>query len=109
MTRVLLEKDIQEGIIQYLRLMKYVVFKHHSTGFTVRNGKTAPFRYGDKGVADIIGCAPNGRFIAVEVKRPGGVISDDQQVFLDGISKNGGVALVAFSLDDVVQALRPGN
>lgn len=105
-----LEKDIQKAIIDYLRLKKYVVFKHHSTGFTASNGEVRTFRYGDRGIADIIGCSPTGRFVAIEVKRKGGKISDDQTYFLDSIRRIGGIAFVAFSLDDAIAQIEsPGN
>jgi len=96
------EQQIQKTIIDYLRLKQYVVFKHHSTGFTVREGATVPFRYGDRGIADIIGCSPTGRFLAIEVKRRGGKISPDQTNFIERIQAKGGCAFVAYSLDDVI-------
>lgn len=103
--RNLLEKDIQESIIQFLRIKKYVIFKHHSTGFTAnKDGGFRPFRLGDKGIADLIGCTPTGRFLAIEVKRKGGKISDEQVAFLDSVRRVGGIGLVAQSLDDVMAA-----
>ena len=96
------ESDIQTAIIQYLRLKKYVVFKHHSTGFAVREGKIAPFRYGDRGISDIIACSPTGQFVAIEVKRAKGVVSDDQAAFIREVLHNRGIAFVAKSLDDVM-------
>lgn len=96
------EKDIQSAIIEYLRLKRYIVFKHHSTGFAVREGKLAPFRYGDRGIADIIACSPTGQFVAIEVKTSKGVVSDDQAAFIRGVLHNKGIALVARSLDDVM-------
>ncbi|MCQ2598305.1 MAG: VRR-NUC domain-containing protein [Treponema sp.] len=48
-----------------------------------------------KGVSDIIGILPDGRFIAVEVKRSkGGRVSEDQKQFLSAIEQNHGIALV---------------
>lgn len=59
-----------------------------------------------RGVSDIIGIAPNGRFIAIEVKRKGGELSLEQSVFLDEIRKNNGVALLAYSMEDVREELK---
>lgn len=100
-----LEKDIQRAILDLLRIKKYVVFKHHSTGFTVRDGSAVAFRQGDRGIADIIGCSPTGRFVAIEVKRKGGRASDDQLAFLDAVRQNGGIAILAHSIDDVLAHL----
>lgn len=64
-------------------------------------------RYGYKGSSDILGILPDGRFLAVECKRgKGGVVSDDQKVFLSKIAVNGGVAIVAHSLEDMTTALK---
>lgn len=100
-----LEQDIQRAILDYLRIKKYVVFKHHSTGFTVRNGKAVTFRYSEKGISDIIACSVQGRFVAIEVKKPGGKASEDQLDFLKRVRANGGIGILAYSLDDVVEAL----
>lgn len=98
------EKEIQKAIIDLLRLKKYVVFKHHSTGFTIQNGETRTFRYGDKGISDIIACSPSGRFVAIEVKKKGGKVSDEQLAFLASVRQRGGLALLAYSVDDVLAA-----
>lgn len=101
------EQQIQRAIIDYLRLKKYVVFKHHSTGSTIRDNKAVFFKHGDRGVSDIIACSPTGQFVAIEVKKPkGGIVSDDQHAFLKAIILNKGNAFVARSLDDVVKALK---
>jgi len=96
------EQDIQKSIIDYLRLKKYVVFKHHSTGFAVRDGKIAPFRYGEKGISDIIACSTKGTFVAIEVKRAKGKPTTEQLDFLRDVIRNGGIGILAFSLDDVI-------
>jgi len=97
------EQDIQKAILDYLRLKKYVCFKHHSTGFAVREGKLAPFRYGDRGISDIIACSPTGGFVAIEVKKNGGKPPSPEQIeFIKRVIINGGTAFVAKSLDDVM-------
>lgn len=100
------EQDIQRAIIDYLRLKKYVIFKHHSTGSTVKGGKAVFFRNGDRGISDLIACSPTGKFVAIEVKRKGGVVSDDQFAFIKNVTLNKGIALVAYSLDDVVAQIK---
>lgn len=99
------EQNIQKAIIDYLRIKRYVVFKHHSTGFTVRDGKVAAFRYSEKGISDIIACSPQGTFVAIEVKRPGGKPTDEQIQFIKQIILNGGIAFVAHSIDETIQRL----
>ena len=56
---------------------------------------------GKKGVPDIIGCSPTGQFYAIEVKFGSNKTSKLQDWNIAEISKRKGVAIVAYSLDDV--------
>lgn len=60
------------------------------------------------GVPDIIACI-NGRFVGIEVKRPGGIVSEVQKYHIEKINKSGGAAFVAYSIDDVKRKLRQFN
>ena len=57
-----------------------------------------------QGISDIIGIY-RGRFLAIEVKRPGNKLSDKQAQFLRSVSASGGIAMVAYSVDDVINDL----
>lgn len=57
------------------------------------------------GVSDILGILPDGRFLAIEVKRPGGKASAKQLEFIEQITSRGGVAFVADSTDVVRREL----
>jgi hypothetical protein len=57
------------------------------------------------GVSDIIGCLKGGRFFALELKAPKGVVSQAQQIFLDRVHQAGGIALVIRTLDEVIEGL----
>lgn len=60
-------------------------------------------RYGlCKGSADIIGVAPDGLFLAVEVKTPKGRTTPEQDRFLAAVRSKGGRAGVARSADQAV-------
>jgi hypothetical protein len=96
------EQDIQKAILDYLRIKKFVVFKHHSTGSGIRDGKAFFFAYSEKGISDIIACSKTGRFIAIEVKKPGGKPSPEQLEFLERVNSNGGIGILAYSIDDVI-------
>ena len=99
------EQDIQKSILEYLRIKKYVCFKHHSTGSTIRDGKPVFYSHGEKGISDIIACSPTGAFVAIEVKKPGGRVSPEQKDFIARVQANGGIAFVAYSIEDVLAAL----
>jgi len=57
-----------------------------------------------KGIADILGIY-HGRFLAIEVKRPGIKASDNQQAFLDSVNEAGGIGFVAWFPEDVIREL----
>ena len=64
-------------------------------------------RFGIPGASDIIGVLPGGRFLAVECKRStGGRVSDQQKAFLEKIEKAGGLAVIATSLEDLMEAIK---
>lgn len=69
-----------------------------------QHGRIRAFR-GLKGVSDILGVLPDGRFLAVECKGPKGKPSPEQVEFIENVRKMGGVAFVARSLQDVKNGL----
>lgn len=60
------------------------------------------------GSADLIGIAPDGRFLAVEVKVPAsgtrraGRVSREQQAFIDAVNAAGGIGGIARSVEDAL-------
>jgi len=64
------------------------------------------FRGMKKGTSDILACWPGGLFIAVEAKMPGNKPTPEQEQFLAHIHDCGGLAVVAYSVDDVENAIR---
>jgi len=98
------EKEIVNSCIRYLVLNGYQVIRNNTGAFAVKgqNGKRRFIRFGFPGSADIIACSPSGRFVAVECKTRNGRLSDKQRDFLERIRSNGGIAIVARSLDDLI-------
>lgn len=87
------EKRIENQIKQYLDSIGAWHIKTHGNMFS------------KAGTPDLIGSL-RGRFIAIEVKRPGGVVSPLQKAHLKLIRQAGGVAFVAYSLEDVKHILK---
>jgi hypothetical protein len=54
-----------------------------------------------RGVSDILGVLPGGRFLAIEVKAPNGKLTDHQKQFLEEVLSNGGFGLIARSPEEV--------
>lgn len=58
------------------------------------------------GSADIIGMAPDGRFLAVEVKAKADRPSAEQRRFIDHVNSHGGLAGFARSVQDALDILK---
>jgi hypothetical protein len=86
------EARITAQIRTYLKILGIYCWKHWQ----------GPMSY-PKGVADIIGILPDGRFLAIEVKTERGKLTENQEIFLKKIEENQGVAICARSLSDVTE------
>lgn len=61
---------------------------------------------GNEGMSDILGFHRlTGRFIAIECKQQGERITDKQRDFLDTVERAGGIALIAYSVEDIASRL----
>jgi hypothetical protein len=107
-----LESAIQTAILDYLLTKGYFVWR--SNNAPIFDAKRQAFRahgkYAPKGLPDICGVLgpvddlDPGRALFVEVKRPGGKLRPDQKAFMDKATAKGARCLVAFSLQDVIDA-----
>jgi hypothetical protein len=59
-----------------------------------------------KGSSDILGCLPDGRFLAIEVKARSGYLSPEQKQFLAEIRGLGGLAVMVKSWQELDAILR---
>ena len=88
-----LEKDITRQIRAYLNMREIFHWKvWQGLGST-------------RGVSDIIGIY-KGRPLAIEVKTAKGKLSEHQERFLTRWKNEGGIAIVARSVEDVEQGLK---
>ncbi|MDT6519718.1 VRR-NUC domain-containing protein [Enterococcus faecium] len=91
------EKKAENSIKKYLDKLGAYYLKVHGS------------MYQPAGTPDILVCV-NGRFIGIEVKRPGGgTVSALQKSKLNKIENAGGVAIVARSVEDVSTVLKRRN
>lgn len=99
------ESDIQSAILQLLRAHPRVGWaaRMNTGGMeqTDANGKTRYIAFAFKGCSDILGQLKDGRFLAIEVKRPGNKPTAEQTAFLETVARYKGVAFVARSVEDV--------
>lgn len=82
------EKVIENQIKKWLEKQGYWWMKVHGDMFQ------------KSGVPDILACI-NGRFVGIEVKRPGGRLTELQKYNIEKIKAAGGVAFVATSVHEV--------
>jgi hypothetical protein len=97
------EGKIKAACLRYLARRGITAWNNPSGAVEVRPGQWLQF--GRKGSADILGCLPGGRFLAIEVKAPGGWLSPGQREFLETIKQQGGLAVVVKSYRDIEAAL----
>lgn len=93
------ERDIQKAILTYLKLAGVVAIRTNS-GATKIGDRFIRFNSAP-GCTDIIACLPDGRFAAIEVKRPGNKPTPEQISFMESIQHCHGYAWVVQSVDDI--------
>ncbi len=86
------EQKTQKKIIDWLQSKGFYVVK------TITCNK--------KGVPDILACAPNGTFVAVEVKYGSNKASKLQEYNIAQINAKSGVAFVAWDLATVIEKVK---
>lgn len=101
------EGELVKACLHFLHLRGILAWRCNS-GATVaeHKGKRRFIKYQSiNGVSDILAVLDGGKILAVECKNPGNKPSPDQASFLEGVASRGGVAVVAYSVDDVEKAV----
>ena len=114
------EKEIENKILDWLKFNKIFAWKNQSVGIydPVKKIYRKPNnKHHIKGTSDILGILPDGKLLAIEVKKPLlkkkrnelellAQLSDEQFTFIRTVLENNGVAFVADSIDFVAHMLR---
>jgi len=98
------EGRIKADILRYLE--RHGFFAWNNPSGAVRIAPDRWLSFGKKGSADILGCLPDGKFLAVEIKATHGRLSQEQKEFLEKVRGFGGMALVVRSFRELDIALR---
>lgn len=100
------EAKLKKQILDYLKLKGIFCWNNRNVG--VYNPKTGCYIPSPiKGISDIIGILPNGKFLAIEVKTNKNKPTKNQLWFIEEIKRNNGVGIIAYNLDDVIDELEP--
>lgn len=117
------ESDLVRAVLQYLATRKDVVAWRNNSGMRIGEykGRKHVVRFGGlSGASDILGWRREveeayeptttlpyyvARFLAIECKLPGKTPTPAQQSFLELVRSHGGIAVLAYSLDDVIHGL----
>ena len=86
------EAEITKEIRYYLNTMNIWHYKNWS-------GPMSP-----RGIPDIIGIY-RGKFLAVEIKKPRGKLTELQQIFLDRVKNEGGLSVCVHSCEELADFL----
>ncbi len=98
------ESKIQKDILEYLKSEGIFCWKNFTTGIPDKNIDGGYRTNPNSGMSDIMGILPDGRFLAIEVKKPGHYTNTKrlakQFMFLNRVIINGGEAYMVESLDE---------
>lgn len=97
------ESDIQRTILAYLTLRGIFHYKNSTVGiYKQSTGSYIPSQ--SIGSPDIV-CIIKGKYVGLEVKRPGGKQSEHQKEFQQNLERAGGTYILTSSLDDLISKL----
>ena len=99
------EGELVKDCITRLTKAGCFVWKQNQGGMKVEGkgqGRFIKFAHVE-GISDIIGMTPTGRFLAVECKMVGNKPTKKQQDFLEAVADSGGLAVVAYSADALME------
>ena len=100
------ENAVLQSCLALLRLHGIFAWRNNNHATYDRTKGVYRRHVGLRGVSDVLGVLPGGRFLALEVKRPGGKASAEQKLFLDAVRAGGGLALLVSDVKQLEEALK---
>ncbi len=99
------ESDLVSACLRLLQLRHLYAWRSNNVPvYDPARKRYRTFR-GLRGVADILGCLPNGKLLAVECKTATGRLSAEQRAFLATVADLGGVAFCVRAVDELAELL----
>ena len=100
------EADVMKVVTDVLNVYNLLYTRNTIGGVTIKGQYV---HFGTAGWSDIIGMTHDGKFLAVEVKRPGGNLSEKQKAFLDRVNAENGIGIVVDSVESLLNQLKGRN
>ena len=102
------ESAVIQQVKQILKVTGLKIQRINTGCFTIGEGANRRFiKTADAGTCDFEGYDNDGRFVAIECKRPsGGRLSPAQKERIEDINRKGGVAFVAHSGEEALARLK---
>lgn len=101
------ENKVQKEVLNYLLHNGIYCWRNNNTPqYDAKLGMYRAFN-GKRGVGDILGILPSGRFLSVECKSSTGKVSPDQILFAKMGTAIGGLCVVVHSLDELKPYIKP--
>jgi len=111
------ESDVVKSCLQFLQMHGIFAWRQNTTA--IPNGRGGFRRFaGMRGCSDILGCLtqtvdeggvvmPMGLLLAVECKKVGGRLTEDQEHFLATVNRLGGIGICVRDTRELEEKLRP--
>lgn len=104
------EKEVVNYLIHLLNSKGGFVWRNNSGIARMKyKGRERMWRAGISGSSDIIGIAPDGKFIAIECKYGKNKPTERQLQFIKEVTDRGGYGVVAYGPDDIPKKLLGGD
>ena len=97
------ELNVQALILLALSNAGCIIFRNNVGCLPDRTGRPVRYGVGGNGGSDLIGIAPDGKFLAIEVKTALGQPTDAQLNFIQAVQRQGGRAGIARSAAEAVE------
>jgi len=97
--------NLTQAIIKMLSLYGYLAWRNNNAPIYDIRRKVYRSNNTLKGIADVLGLSPAGRFIAVEVKTGKDRQSKEQKEFQNDVIRRGGIYIVAHTVDDIMHLI----
>lgn len=97
------ETYLVSAVMQYLKLQKIYAWRQNTGAMKDPHGRLV--RFGFPGLSDILGMY-EGRFLAIECKVGKNKQTPAQLAFRADVVNHGGIYILAYSLDDVIEGLK---